>query len=443
MKVKKGNHYFFSPEIFILTCLGLFILFMQSCRNKDSSEPLSSFNAIEIRKDFLLGDSPELQIEILDTINLEAKGNPAITTVQDIAFSQHFFLLLDRVQGLLKFDNNGSFLQKIGKKGEGPEEYFMPYSIHLDEKENVVLVADWEKRTVISYDFEGNFISSSQRLPGHPISFYRENDTVLAVQETFNGTKEKQVLISSIDPKTLEVKHQEKPLYGYHSNYTIIHSIPRILSRINNTTLFYMSIIRGDISSYANTDTIFSIKEDYLVPEYLLHLSGFDNTLQLGISQVVMSDKKAFVRVVYDHRSYFVVIDLENNRPLVHLRQLFDQEMTDEMIPKPLDGDVFYSILRDHDSFTEINPQIIIYRFSYMDLPFGSENHPGVQSRIFLSVLDKDLNLIGEAQVPGLDKKPTTSFSGQFPKHFAKDGNIWIYENINDEMGFVVLTTAK
>jgi hypothetical protein len=38
---------------------------------------------------------------------------------------------------------------------------------------------------------------------------------------------------------------------------------------------------------------------------------------------------------------------------------------------------------------------------------------------------------------------PATSFSGQFPKHFVKDGNIWIYENINDELGFVVLTMVK
>lgn len=363
-KVKKDNHHFYSPEIFILTCLGLFILFMQSCSNKDSSDAQSFFKIIEIRKDFLLGDSTELQIEILDTINLEAPRNPALTTIQDIAFSQHFFLVLDRVQGLLKYDNNGTFLREIGEKGEGPSEYVALCAIHLDEKENIVLVADWEKRTVISYDFEGNFVSSSQRLPGHPISFYKDNDALLVVQETLSGTEEqpRQVLISSIDPKTLEIKNRERPLYGYHSKYNISHRIPRILSRVNSTTLFYMPIIRGDISSYANTDTIFRMEEDYLVPEYLLHLSGFDNTLQLGISQVVMSDKKAFVRVVYDNRSYFVVIDLGNNRPLVHLRQLFDQEMTDEMIPKPLDGDVFYSILRDHDSISEINPQIIIYR---------------------------------------------------------------------------------
>lgn len=85
----------------------------------------------------------------------------------------------------------------------------------------------------------------------------------------------------------------------------------------------------------------------------------------------------------------------------------------------------------------------VFYRFSYLDLPSGSEIRSGVRSRIFLSVLDKDLNLIGEAHVPGLDKKTTTSFSGQFPKHFAKDGKIWMYENINDELGFVVLTIKK
>jgi hypothetical protein len=39
------------------------------------------------------------------------------------------------------------------------------------------------------------------------------------------------------------------------------------------------------------------MEEDHLVPEYLLHLTGFDNTLHLGINQVVMSDKNAFLHV--------------------------------------------------------------------------------------------------------------------------------------------------
>jgi hypothetical protein len=348
------------PKLFIVT-IAIFLL--QSCAGKDNTDTLGSTSIIKIQKDILLSDSPELQIEILDTINLELPGNPPLTSVHDLVFSQDFFLLIDRRQGLLKFDNKGIFLGKIGEKGEGPDEYTFPYAIHLDEKENIVLVADWQKMVVISYDLEGKFESTSNKLPGHPISFYKDNDTLLVVQETLNGTKEKprQVLISSIDPKTLEVKNWERPLYGYHSDYNIIHPIPRIISRVNNAILFYMPIIRGEIASHSDRDTIFRKQEGRLIPEYLLHFIGFDNTLQLGISQVVMSDKNAFLRVVYDNRSYFIVIDLENNRPLIHLRQLFDQEMTDEMIPKPFKGNVYYSILRDKENAIEKNPQLVFY----------------------------------------------------------------------------------
>ncbi|WP_373523734.1 6-bladed beta-propeller [Aquiflexum sp.] len=351
-----------------LTLLVLSASLLQNCGNKDNVDTLVSINTIEIRKDFLFGDSPEFQIEILDTINLEAPGNPPLTSIQDIAFSENFFLLLDRIHGLLKFDNSGSFLRSIGEKGEGPDEYTMPYAIHLDEKENAVIVADWQKMTVISYDLEGKFESTSNKLPGHPISFYKDNDTLLVVQETMNGTKEKprQVLISSIEPKTLEVKNWERPLYGYHSNYTRIHPIPRIISRVNKAILFYMPIIRGEIGSHSDRDTIFRKQEGRLTPEYLLQFTGFDNALQLVISQVVMSDKNAFLRVVYDNRSYFIVIDLENNRPLIHSRQLFNRELTEEIVPKPLNGDLFYSILRDEENSKEDteekNPLILFYR---------------------------------------------------------------------------------
>lgn len=347
-----------------LTLLVFPVILLQNCGDKDNADTLVSTKTIEIQKDFLLGDWPELQIEILDTINLEAPGNPPLTFSQDLAFSKDFFLLLDNRKGLLKFDYSGNLLRTIGEKGEGPEEYIMPYAIYLDEKENCVLVADWQKRLVISYDFEGNFSSSSQRLPAHPISFYKDNDTLLVVQETLNGTKEKsrQVLVSSITPKTLEVEHWERPLYGYNSNFTIIHSIPKILSRVKNVSLFYLPIIRGNISSHTKTDTIFRKEEDHLVPEYLLHFTGFDNTHQLSIGQMVLSDNHAFLRVVYEKRSYYMVIDLENKRPLVHLKQLFDRELTEEIIPRPLKEDVFYSILRNEDGMEEKNPLIVFYR---------------------------------------------------------------------------------
>lgn len=76
----------------------------------------------------------------------------------------------------------------------------------------------------------------------------------------------------------------------------------------------------------------------------------------------------------------------------------------------------------------------VFYRFSYQGIPSESfQEEP--KAKVNLTVFDKDLNQLGEALIPQLTKKPA--------KHFAKDGKIWIYENINDEMGFVVLTINK
>ncbi len=80
----------------------------------------------------------------------------------------------------------------------------------------------------------------------------------------------------------------------------------------------------------------------------------------------------------------------------------------------------------------EVNQRF--YRFSYaeLDIEADSENGEKAKSKVYLTIMDKELNFLGESHVPVLDKSPG--------KHFAKDGKIWIHENINDEMGFVRLS---
>lgn len=48
---------------------------------------------------------------------------------------------------------------------------------------------------------------------------------------------------------------------------------------------------------------------------------------------------------------------------------------------------------------------------------------------VFLTVLDKDFNLLSEGQLTTMNKYP--------PFYFAKDGKLWLFENLEDEMGFV------
>lgn len=74
------------------------------------------------------------------------------------------------------------------------------------------------------------------------------------------------------------------------------------------------------------------------------------------------------------------------------------------------------------------------YRFSYENIPSDVPLEEGdrAKSRVFLTVLDKEFKVLGEALVSELQEVPNT--------HFVKDGKIWIAKNIEDELGFVRLS---
>ncbi|MCH6199644.1 DUF4221 domain-containing protein [Aquiflexum sp. LQ15W] len=71
------------------------------------------------------------------------------------------------------------------------------------------------------------------------------------------------------------------------------------------------------------------------------------------------------------------------------------------------------------------------YRFSYESIPkenFKDEEEKE-KSKVYLTILDKDFKVLGETFVKELQSSPSM--------HFVKDGKIWIYENVDDELGFV------
>lgn len=71
------------------------------------------------------------------------------------------------------------------------------------------------------------------------------------------------------------------------------------------------------------------------------------------------------------------------------------------------------------------------YRFSYESIPKENfiDEEEKQKSKVYLTILDKDFKVLGETFVKGLQSSPAT--------HFVKDGKIWMYENVDDELGFV------
>jgi len=78
----------------------------------------------------------------------------------------------------------------------------------------------------------------------------------------------------------------------------------------------------------------------------------------------------------------------------------------------------------------------LYYRFSfiikYSDDKDEEELLPSrLYTDTFLTIYDKDFNMVGEMPVPQLINNPNT--------YFVKDGKIWIYENMDDELAFIRL----
>ncbi|MBC6365691.1 hypothetical protein DDT91_02725 [Algoriphagus sp. AK58] len=69
------------------------------------------------------------------------------------------------------------------------------------------------------------------------------------------------------------------------------------------------------------------------------------------------------------------------------------------------------------------------YRFGKINLPKPSPDAEQ-KEEVFLFAYDRDFNLIGESRLKELTKVP------QFP--FFKDGKLWSYVNVEDELGFAV-----
>lgn len=55
----------------------------------------------------------------------------------------------------------------------------------------------------------------------------------------------------------------------------------------------------------------------------------------------------------------------------------------------------------------------------------------GKETKVFLTILDAEFNLVAETAIPELKSETA--------KYFAKDGKLWVYENFSDELGFIIV----
>lgn len=86
-----------------------------------------------------------------------------LETTDDCLMNNEFYIMQyigeDIItSGIFHFDKNGKFLNKIGSKGQGPEEYLQGLFAFGDWKNKLLYVQNWT--TLTCYGFDGTFVRS-------------------------------------------------------------------------------------------------------------------------------------------------------------------------------------------------------------------------------------------------------------------------------------------
>lgn len=86
-----------------------------------------------------------------------------LETADDCLMNNEFYIMQYTgediiTSGIFHFDKNGKFLNKIGSKGQGPEEYLQGLFAFGDWKNKLLYVQNWT--TLTCYGFDGTFVRS-------------------------------------------------------------------------------------------------------------------------------------------------------------------------------------------------------------------------------------------------------------------------------------------
>lgn len=104
-------------------------------------------------------DSIEFKFIALETIDSCLLGD-----VEQIEITNDKIYIIDRTNNLIfVFSLDGTFIAQIGEKGNGPGEYVMPKTLHIDEKKCVISVLDVAQGKMIHYDMKTYQYISNQK----------------------------------------------------------------------------------------------------------------------------------------------------------------------------------------------------------------------------------------------------------------------------------------
>lgn len=251
------------------------------------------------------------EVDKIDIVPLETTAQSLLTEIEEIEITDSNIFVRDIKDGVFRFSREGLFLNKIGKRSQGPGEYLYVYQMNVYQ--NKILLSehytDSGQQRIQFYNYEGRFLQTiitPKLFVGTRSSFIYFDDRIFAtdpiaalldfrkdywtlalLDSTYNI--EKAFYNSSYSGRETEIWENRALAYGWKNYWE--EEMPAIDIYKNEAYI-----------SYYQCDTIFKYNNhaDLLEPQFILNVG---NKPTFEMSHQFIKDP-AFFKYIYLHYIY-------------------------------------------------------------------------------------------------------------------------------------------
>lgn len=238
-----------------------------------SSPNINNVKELNYKLEFVVGNQYGNENEIF------SQPHVAISNNGDIYISD---LYNDR---LIRFDKNGKFINKVGKTGQGADDFLYPYCITVGN-DNYIYVLETLNKRIKCYDENLNLIRIIK-----PLEFFGSNFIVNSKGEIYLRTTEKGKLFSIFNSHGQKIASIDKPIDIVRwDNQKIPYRFEAALDNNDNLYVAYLFSDSCFIDKYSNAESKI-LRTTLLLPDLIdrsqsktsniILTSGNDNYLYL------------------------------------------------------------------------------------------------------------------------------------------------------------------
>jgi hypothetical protein len=172
----------------------LFAILLSACKNNSSEFPVIDLENSIDTKNINKMDWKKIS-ENIDSIQLETSESCLLVTPRIIDVTKSIIVVEDRSVLYLFDTKNGRLVQKIDRKGGGPEEYHSIMDVIVDQNKSLLYINDTDKGKIFIYSFKAKFVKSLDINFISSFNLTENNDFVVC----FNPVKQKKKLVGFYD----------------------------------------------------------------------------------------------------------------------------------------------------------------------------------------------------------------------------------------------------